>query len=67
MLSSASRAFANWAESVSLASRFAARAYCGTMIRLGCIRSHTAEGGTLLVSAKKAGARLRKPSYTRLT
>jgi hypothetical protein len=49
------------------ADRFAARSYWRTMIRPGCTRSRTAEGGTLLVSAEEAGARLRKPSYTRLT
>jgi hypothetical protein len=38
----------------------------GAMISPGCTRSLTAERGTLLVSAKEAGARVRKPSYTRV-
>ena len=54
-------------EVVSSLIAFAARAYWRAMISPGCTRSPTAEGGTLLVSAKEAGAWVRKPSYTRVT
>jgi hypothetical protein len=67
MLWSAGRALTNWARSVLFANRLPRERILRTMIRLGCTRGDTAEGGTLLVSAKKAGAWLMRPSYTRLT
>lgn len=67
MLWSASRALTNWAGSVVFANRLPRERILRTVIGLGYTRGDTAEGGTLLVSAKKAGAWLRRPNYTRLT